>query len=140
MPHHRDMVRSLCRLRASFGGGLPGALATLRVSPSRGKAGSLSKWLTQDALPQLVRRQGLACAHLLVSQSAAAPTRTAEQEIRGHDASADWIVLAGGYDADALQSALAGELGAESFAAHGGRDRVEGLYRPAYSLAARDMA
>ena len=140
MPHHRNMVRSLCRLRASFGGGLPGVLATLRVSPSRSKAGSLSRWLTEDALPQLVRRQGLACAHLLVSKSPAASTRTAEQEIRGHDASADWIVLVGGYDAEVLQSALASDLGAESLAARGGKARVEGLYRPGYSLAAGDMA
>src|SRR3954467_8443631 len=30
MPHHRNMVRSLCRVRASFGGGLGQAMATIR--------------------------------------------------------------------------------------------------------------
>src|SRR5262245_21644290 len=34
MPHHRNMVRSLCDVRAGWGGGLPPALATIRFSPT----------------------------------------------------------------------------------------------------------
>jgi hypothetical protein len=139
MPHHRNMVRSLCRLRASFGGGVPGALATLRFSPSRGKSSSLSRWLT-EAMPELATRKGLTCAHLLVSKTPAGSERTKEQEIRGNDAAADWIVLLGGYDAEAVQAALAGELGAAAFGAHGAANRTDAVYRPAYCLAARDMA
>src|SRR5688572_17489637 len=33
MPHHRNMVRSLCEVRAGWGGGLPSVLATIRLSP-----------------------------------------------------------------------------------------------------------
>ena len=138
MPHHRNMVRSLCRVRASFGGGVGGVMATLRFSPSRGKAGSLSRWLT-EVLPDLAKRKGLTSAHLLASKPSGSP-RTKEQEIRGNDAVADWIALVGGYDAEAVQAVVAGELGAAAFAAHGATGRVEGVYRPAFSLAGRDMA
>jgi hypothetical protein len=138
MPHHRNMVRSLCRLRASFGGGVPAVMATLRFSPKRGQAGVLSGWLAAQ-LPELVRRPGLVCAHLLASQASAGSARTKEQEIRGNDARADWIVLVGGYDADAVQATVAGDLGADAFAAHGATAPAEGVYRPAYCLAARDM-
>ena len=33
MPHHRNMVRSQCRVIASHGGGIGGAMLTLRLSP-----------------------------------------------------------------------------------------------------------
>ena len=46
MPHHRNMVRSLCTVRAGWGGGVPQALATVRFprtpnlpeAPRRGRA------------------------------------------------------------------------------------------------------
>jgi hypothetical protein len=138
MPHHRNMMRSLCRVRASAGGGVPGVLATLRFSPARSKAGPLAGWLT-EVLPQLAKGKGLASGHLLVSKQPPG-SRTKEQEIRGNDAAADWIVLLGGYEAEAVQAAVAGELGEAAFAAHGARNLTSGIYRPAYSLAAREMA
>ena len=33
MPHHLNMVRSQCRVEASFGGGVATSLATIRLSP-----------------------------------------------------------------------------------------------------------
>src|SRR4051812_15465370 len=68
MPHHRNMVRSLCRVRSSFGGGVAHALATVRFSPARGKAPALSRWLAADALRSLPQRKGLTSAHLLESR------------------------------------------------------------------------
>ena len=55
MPHHRNMVRSLCTVRAGWGGGVPQALATVRFSRT-------------PNLPQLPQGQGLTSAHLLESQ------------------------------------------------------------------------
>jgi hypothetical protein len=122
MPHHRNMVRSLCTLRAGWGGGVPQTLATLRFTPRAG------------ALPELPRRKGLTGAHLLESRPMTGP-QTIEQKIRGGDSSADWVLLIGGYDDDAVAKA-AHELSAGPFAAHGA---AFGLYRPAYSLTARDL-
>src|SRR6185436_17818051 len=71
MPHHRNMVRSLCAVRQSSGGGLPHTLATIRLArPVR----------------DLPRGKGLTSAHLLESQPM--PGQTLEQKIRGGDRSA----------------------------------------------------
>src|SRR5687767_10698856 len=103
MPHHRNMVRSLCLVRDGYGGGIPNVMATVRLS---GKI-------------ELPRAKALTSAHLLESQPM--PAQTAEQKIRGADATADWILLLGSYDEGALT----------------GRGQ---LYRPAYSLSAGEIA
>jgi hypothetical protein len=111
MPHHLNMVRSLCALRAGWGGGLAQVLATIRFSP------------TSD-LPRLPRGQGLTGAHLLESQPMPG-TQTTEQKIRGGDATADWILLIGGHDREAISTNLP--------------EGVVGFYRLAYSLSAGEM-
>jgi hypothetical protein len=120
MPHHHDIVRSLCTVRASYGGGLGQFLATVRLShPPR-------DWKSLARLPS---RRGLVSAHLL--ESAARAPATTEQRIRGGtDARADWVVLVGGYDAKAVERVrrqLAKLPGA-----------ITRLYRPSYSLVPRD--
>ena len=131
MPHHLNMVRSLCRVRASFGGGLGGALATVRFSPPRRGGRALLKRLAAEVLPALPGRRGLSGAHLLESAPTDSAPQTTEQRIRGGDAHADWVVLVGGYDDDAVRAAAAGGLELPS--------AVEGLYRLAYSMASKDL-
>ena len=55
--------------------------------------------------------------------------QTTEQQIRGGDKSADWFVLVNGYDSNALERLVAGELGEAAPGA------VAGIYRLAYTLA-----
>ena len=130
MPHHRNMVRSLCRVRASFGGGLGQAVATIRFSlPPRGGL-SVTRRLAAEVLPGLAARRGLSGACLLQSQPAASTPQTTEQKIRGGDANADWVLLVCGYDVDALKP-IPGEL-----ALSGGA--VE-LYRLGYAVTSRDL-
>jgi hypothetical protein len=118
MPHHSKMVRSLCRVLDSFGGGAARAMLTLRLSPAPGRADELRRYL-QGALSDLPLRPGLSGGHLLRTETPAiAPTQ--EQKIRGGiDAAADWVVLAGGYDTDVLRGLLGGELGATALTAAG---------------------
>ena len=109
MPHHRNMVRSLCLVREGYGGGVAQSIATVRLSgtPKR----------------ELPRGKGLTSAHFLESQPMPG-AQTTEQKIRGGDATADWVLLVGGYDERAVKSAAGnGEL-----------------YRPAYSLSAGEIA
>jgi hypothetical protein len=113
MPHHRNMVRSLCVLREGWGGGVPQALATIRFSPASDST-------------RLPRGPGLTGAHLLQSQPMPG-TPTAEQKIRGGDASADWVLLVGGYDRQAVAKAPV-------------PDGVVEFYRPDYSLSAGEIA
>jgi hypothetical protein len=121
MPHHRNMVRSLCRIRASYGGGLSGFMGTLRFSQSS----SVSK-----AIRKLPQRKGLGSACWLRALSAADTPRTAEQAIRGGDRRADAVLLVGGYDADAVGAALAAHRALP--------DAVGGVYRLVHSLSKLD--
>lgn len=89
MPHHRNMVRSLCVVRDGYGGGIPSVLATVRLS----------------ARAELPRAKGLTNAHLLESQPL--PAQTTEQKIRGRDGTVDWVLLLGGYDEAAVRAAAA---------------------------------
>ena len=91
MPRHGNMVRSLCRVVASEGQGLGGALLTLRfpADPRFSVAG-------------LASRKGLVAAGLLSNIARPDAPQTTEQKIRGGDAAADWILLVTGYDAAAL--------------------------------------
>jgi len=113
MPHHRNMVRSLCAVRAGWGGGVPQTLATIRFTP-------------KSELPRLPQGKGLTGAHLLQSQPMPGG-QTTEQKIRGGDATADWVLLVGGYDGDALAPTPLPE-------------GTVGFYRPAYSLSAGEIA
>ncbi|HEY9237551.1 MAG TPA: hypothetical protein VIP10_01820, partial [Burkholderiaceae bacterium] len=45
MPRHRDMVRSQCRVWESHGGGLAGAMLTVRLSPQPDRADALRERL-----------------------------------------------------------------------------------------------
>jgi hypothetical protein len=74
---------------------------------------------------ELPRGKGLTSAHLLESQPM--PAQTTEQKIRGGDASADWVLLVGGYDAQAVTAAAMPQ-------------GIAGFYRPAYSLSAGELA
>jgi hypothetical protein len=93
MPHHRNMVRNLCEVRASSGRGVAQVLAKLELE------------VPAPALSALPGRRGLTAAHLLESRPMAGMAPTEEQKIRGADAEANWIALIGGYDADAVAAA-----------------------------------
>jgi hypothetical protein len=123
MPHHRNMVRGLCRVEASFGTALGHALLSVRFSapPER----------SRELLAALPARKGLVAAHLLrnIAHSSA---QTTEQKLRGGDAAPDWVALVSGYSAEALASLAKNELGMPG--------AVAGVYRLAYILAATEEA
>ena len=109
MPHHRNMVRGLCRVEASSGSALGLALLTVR------------SWsATTLDLAALSSRKGIVAAHLLRAIGEP-PPQTAEQKLRGGDASPDVVALVTGYHEAAVQAAaIAGA--------------TVGLYRLAYIL------
>jgi hypothetical protein len=100
MPHHRNMVRSPCRVVASFGQAWGEALLTVRFSPRDPER--LARRLAVELLPGLPARKGLVAAHLLRNIARPEAPQTEEQKLRGGDASADWVMLVSGYDAAAV--------------------------------------
>jgi hypothetical protein len=106
MPHHRNMVRSQCRVLDSYGGGIGGSLLTVRLSPEASQGKSVRRAL-QEFLSKVPNEVGLTSGHLLRTDTPTA-AQTTEQKIRGSDAAADWIVIVSGYDAQALEDLAAG--------------------------------
>jgi hypothetical protein len=110
MPHHRNMTRSLCAVRASYGRGLPYAMATVRFS---------------GALPSLPKARGVTSAAVLESQRPQGGP-TAEQKMRGGvDPSADKVLLVAGHDVRAVADAARQSAPVQA---------TLGLYRLSYSL------
>jgi hypothetical protein len=138
MPHHRNMVRSLCRILASFGGGVGQYMLTLRLSPVPGREEPLRKHL-EETLSGLPERPGLTGGHLLRTDTPNL-VATTEQRIRGGDAVADWVVLVSGYELAALDAIRDQALGEPSLSEAGaGNGTTTLLYRLSYSLAAFDL-
>ena len=107
MPHHRNMVRTQCRVLESRGGAVASAACTVRLSPPGGRDHELRTAL-RALIDDLVARPGIAGAHLL-QHNAPAIAATEEQRIRGFgDRAADWIFVVVGYDGEVLQGLSAG--------------------------------
>jgi hypothetical protein len=140
MPRHRDMVRSQCRVLDSWGGGIGRCVLTLRVSPMEGREDELRAYLAEQASVFIKRPGGVAC-HLLRTETPAVAATT-EQQIRGgHDATADWILVAMGYGHEVLKDLRHGDLGPGALEAHGaGSEAIFGMYQLAYAAAANDLA
>ena len=139
MPHHSNMVRSQCRVLESFGGGVAENMLTLRLSAAPGRADALRRYL-REVLAAIGMRPGLAGGHLLQTQTPDIPP-TQEQLIRGGaDAAADWIVLAGGYDRDALQALQSEELGPATLADVGALQvQASAIYRLRLAITPADI-
>jgi hypothetical protein len=133
--------RTLCRVVASFGNGVPGVVATLQLAPEDGREQDLRRHLAEVALPRLVERPGVLGAHLLEGDPEASRRPTEEKRLRGTpDRIAHWIVLLGGYDPDALASACEEALSPAALRRHGAAEaQTRGLYRLHHCLARSDL-
>lgn len=96
MPHHRNMVRSQCRVVGSHGAAVAGHAITMRFA---GPADALEALVQETPL-----RPGIVGAHLLQAHRPELPA-TEEQRIRGNaDRVADWTFFATGYEPQALEA------------------------------------
>ena len=118
MPHHRNMVRSQCRVLESRGAAVARHLLTIRLSPVPAREHELRSALhaLAGALPQ---RAGLSGMHVLRHENPAIAV-TQEQKIRGlRDGAADWVVLLSAYDGERLREVAADEMSPRSLEAAG---------------------
>jgi hypothetical protein len=117
MPHFRGMVRGFCRLDHSVGTVLGSAGVTVRYSAATGAQDRLQCWLADELIPDLMQRKGITGAYVLRSDRA--PEMTAEQRIRGRDASVDLVLFVTGYAEEAITGLAAKELSAISLESRG---------------------
>ena len=108
MPHHRNMVRSQCRVLASVGGSVAGSALTVRLSPEQGQDAELLAALKKLAA-DLPMQGGCTGAHVL-RHEAPGIAQTTEERVRGGDGFADWVIVVTGYDAAKLRAIAASEL------------------------------
>jgi hypothetical protein len=138
MPHHLNMVRSQCRVAASFGGGVAASLATIRLSPKAAEESDLRSSLV-EILRDLPTRPGLTGAHLLITDTPATNGLTTEQKIRGSDGTADWIIVLSGYEPEAVQDAVAGPLSPQALRLAGAEETsASECYRLAFTMTKQD--
>lgn len=139
MPHHLNMVRSQCRVDASFGGGIATSMATIRLSPQDDKEKDLNAALV-DMLRDLVTKPGFTGGHILRTDTPKTASPTTEQRIRGGDGAADWIVLLSGYDPDEVQGVVANQLAPSSLHHLGARENAMiGRYQLAFTMTPLDV-
>ena len=137
MPHHLNMVRSQCRVGASFGGGVATSLATIRLSPEAGREAGLETAVVAT-LRELASKPGLTGAHLLITDTPKTGGLTTEQQIRGLDGAADWIVLLSGYDPQIVELS---KLSTPALRNMGAQEKVTaGHYRLAFTMSPQDVA
>ena len=91
---------------------------------------------------QLVcERTGLIGAHLLATETPATKGPTTEQQIRGKDKTADWIVIVSGYDGHRLQDALKAEFAPSALEKAGAQNgALADIYTLSSSLTPADLA
>ncbi|MEJ8846679.1 hypothetical protein [Variovorax rhizosphaerae] len=138
MPHHRNMVRCQSRVLASRGGAVARQALTVRMSPAPGRSEDLraSLRVLTDSLPQ---QPGLTGAHLLQHETPPI-AQTTEQKIRGGDQVGDWVFVAMGYEAAALDALAQMELSEASLVAQGAvPGAISGRYALSYSAIPGDM-
>jgi hypothetical protein len=138
MPHHRNMVRSQCRVLESSGSGVARHALTARLSPAAGRDEPLRAALKALAAA-LADRAGCVGGHLLRHDPPPIDTTT-EQKIRGGDRYADWVFIAVGYDEAVLRELAAGPLSARALANAGAQPGAESsLYTLSFSATPGDV-
>lgn len=140
MPEHRNMVRSQCRVLESSGINPARTALTVRLSPGSGRAEELRasiRRLAQD----ISLTAGFAGLHLLRHETPAIAA-TEEQKIRGNaDRTADWVLVACGYETAAVRKLSEYELSNESLVGMGAAPAIErGLYALSCSATPMDVA
>ena len=101
MPHHRNMVRSQCRVLASHGAVTAAFVETMRL-PALPDGHERLLAAFEPLAASIAGRPGVAGLHLL-GHDAPALAATTEQRLRGlADGTAALVLVAAGYDAAAL--------------------------------------
>jgi hypothetical protein len=127
-------------VEASFGGGVATSLATIRLSPQSGQDEQVRKALV-TTLQELASKPGLTGGHFLITDTPKIAVPTTEQQIRGSDAAADWIVLLSGYDSGIVQDTVSTVFSSAALHRLGARETSEiGRYALAFTMTAGDVA
>lgn len=128
----RNTFRALTRVKASFGQGPGGVLATLRMTSADDEREALGSKLAKEVLPVIAGGAMITGAHLCVTDAAASAERT--EESKGRDdiqVPPNTVVLIEGCQIDSV--AAAARACVEAGALTGESEPIIGLYRHEYT-------
>jgi hypothetical protein len=135
-PHFHGTYRVGCRVVASAGRGLAGAMLTVRLRPAPGRGEELRAWLAGPALTAVRSPAAVTATHLLETASETTRIATAEGKLRAGDVGATedpWplVLLVEANDPEAAESLADGALHPDRLADHGAEAgvTVSGAYR-----------
>jgi hypothetical protein len=112
LAHFRNTSRAVCRAVHSTGASTGGHVLAMRLNVAAAQADAMRRYLTEDAFPRTMRRNGVLACHLLASDSPASYVSTAESSTRAFDVPA-WVLLCEASTARAAEMARAGLEGTE---------------------------
>jgi hypothetical protein len=126
-------------VEASFGGGVATSLATIRLSPQEGKQALLKSELV-EGLREMAAKPGLTGGHLLITDAPKTSSPTTEQQIRGADGAADWIILLSGYDPEIVGDAASKFFSSSALHLIGAKEKsIAGRYKLAFTMTPLDV-
>ena len=97
--------------------------------------------MLSSTLREFVDKPGLTGGHLLVTDTPKTSAPTTEQQIRGSDSAADWIVLLAGYDGQAVQHAVEDRLSSAALHHAGAQETsTRDRYNLAFTMTPLDLA
>jgi len=136
-----DMTRTLCRVRASSGGGVGGWVSTLRFSVTEKDRERLIKSLSESVAPDLASEEAVTAAHLLEGDGASSGLNTEEKRLRGvSDSVADLVLIVEGYEREAVRSTLSPESMGELFGEKGAAGAmIQGVYQTRHVVSEADL-
>ena len=125
MPYVVNNTRTACRLSATLGHGLGGALAVVDIGPAASRADALRRWLIETALPAALSRTGIVGVHMGEADAAATTVKTDEKKLlQTPDAMARWIAMVEGVDRDSAAAAASEALGDGALRAAGAEGEI----------------
>ena len=142
VPPMYNNSRTLCRVVASFGaGGVPAFWTMILLSPTPGREDALRAWLAEEALPKLTRAPGILGAHLVEGEPTTSGQETVEKRLRvDKNEFVDWVILVGGYDAEALAAVRIDPFSDAGLTGHGAASsRLRGIYRLLHCVTEADL-
>jgi hypothetical protein len=133
--YFRNMVRGVCDVRFSIGGGEGGWLIALRVAAQAGHEDELSRYLI-ETLPSVHEMPMIFGVHLCVADAGASTIETSERKSHGA-AVPEWLVLIEAATPDGSDAAC-DRLLARDLTQHGAKPALQrGLYQLQISLTSK---
>jgi hypothetical protein len=135
LPHFRDVFRIGCRVAATAGRGLGGALLTARFRPAPDRVAALKGWVGGPGLESIREPAGVVAAHLLETVPEVTRIRTAEGRLKGGEVAAGeepWplVLLVEANDLEVAEALARGPLHPDRLAAQGAEPwALVGTYR-----------